>query len=118
MRILTVLQVALMGVVLAATAVAAPPERRTVDKVTFMIDSQPLPAALTRWALQSGMQFAMPHSGAEPPAMTPTIEGKYTPLVALALLLQGSGYSYVIVDRRTVFVSREEVNGAPDTIGN
>jgi iron complex outermembrane receptor protein len=84
----------------AATRAAAAPASQA-----FAIPPQPLKAALTAFAQQSGLQVSF-DSAATVGLRSPGVSGAMVPEAALSRLLLGTGVSYRFSDSRTVILSR------------
>jgi len=84
--------------------------------VEFHISSQPLAQALNAWAQQSGLQLIWPADGEVARIQSRSLDGKYQPMQALALLLQDSGLQYSVLREGTVTLGErtaESSVGAP-----
>jgi iron complex outermembrane recepter protein len=83
----------------AVRAAAAPAQQ------AFAIPPQPLKAALTAFAQQSGLQVSF-DSAATVGLRSPGVSGAMIPEAALSRLLLGTGVNYRFSDSRTVILSR------------
>lgn len=70
----------------------------------FIIESQPLPKAVNVWADQAGMQVLWSSNATDTAKIAPKVQGRYTPKIALRLLLKGSGLTYILLDGETVSI--------------
>jgi iron complex outermembrane recepter protein len=104
---------ALIALVAASAAATAAPEgggnaaRAAAASApqAFAIPPQPLKAALTAFAQQSGLQISF-DSAAAVGLRSPGVSGAMIPEAALSRLLLGTGVSYRFSDSRTVILSR------------
>lgn len=80
----------LLAALLATTcAVSAPAAWAQTAEITFDIPAQDLAAALNAFSRQSGVQILFPYDAIEG-RTSKALKGRYTPRVALAMLLAGS----------------------------
>lgn len=80
-------------------------------RITFTIQSQPLPDALNAWAQQAGLQIIWPSNSEAGQFMAPRLSGAFTAEAALQQLLSGSGLTYVFVDSTTVSIRQRTPSG-------
>jgi hypothetical protein len=102
------------ALVLAGSSLAAQ-EARRADAVEFNIQPQTLTAALSAWSVQAGLQIVWPAGSNTRNSNSTQLYGKFDPMQALQLLLQGSGLTYSLINERTVVI-QERVKAAPPTM--
>lgn len=101
------------GLVLAVMGALAE-DLKSVER-PFIIESQPLPKAVNVWADQAGMQVLWSSDVTDTAKIAPKVQGRYTPHVALSLLLQGSGLTYILLDGETVSIRPDSTAAATST---
>lgn len=84
---------------------------------SFDIPAQPLGAALTAFARQTGIQFAYPASLTSG-RTSPALRGSFSPEDALARLLAGSGLVYAFTGPTRVTISAPVSGGSADNAGD
>lgn len=84
---------------------------------SFDIPAQPLGAALTAFARQTGIQFAYPASLTSG-RTSPALRGSFAPEDALARLLAGSGLVYAFTGPTRVTISAPVSGGGVDNAGD
>src|SRR5262245_23651342 len=70
----------------------------------FHIPPQALSDALVQFSAQAGLQFTAPGAGTSQ-AHSGGVSGEYRPDAALRVLLQGTGFTFHIVDEGTVAIT-------------
>ncbi len=99
-------------VVMAASAlvlaVVCVPTVRAQDDgpVNFDIASQSIAKALITYAIQAKLSIAMPKALSYRDGKTPTLKGRYLRTEALERMLRGTGFSFELVNNRSVRVFR------------
>lgn len=73
----------------------------TTTAVAFAIPAQPLDSALTQLADQAGLRILF-NSNDVAGLNSPGLNGQYTPADALERMLQGSGFSFELVNEKTL----------------
>jgi hypothetical protein len=91
------------------TRLAAAPSSEPI-KYHFKIDSQPLGAALQRFAEQSGVQIIF-FSQVTEGLQAPTVNGSYTISGALEMLLSGSRLIFRVINPTTIEIRAPTPNG-------
>ncbi len=83
------------------------------------ITQQNLSAALKQFAMQTGLQVARLNDAAEVDPTVGPLRGDYGAADALERLLQGTGFTYRVIDRRTIaVVARAPVSTADQELAN
>ena len=103
---------AAIGVGLVLAAMGAFAQNIEPMEKPFIIESQPLPKAVNVWADQAGMQVLWSSDAADTARIAPKVQGRYTPQIALRLLLQGSGLTYILLDGETVSIRPDSTAAA------
>lgn len=99
------------GILLAGPVTEAQAQARSpAAAVTLRIPQQPMPDALNAFAQQTGLQviFQVDELLASG-ATAPSIDGTYTPDVALKLLLAGTELRYEYVNSRTIAIRADKL---------
>lgn len=103
----------LAGATLLFFAYLAGAQQPEPVRISFTIESQPLPDALYAWAQQAGLQIIWPEDSKAATLMAPRLSGSFTAESALQQLLMGSGLTYSFVDSRTVAISSSPAPAKP-----
>ena len=104
---------------LAITLSLWPLTAQAADERDFDIPAQPLGEALIEFSVESGLSVLVSDDLVQGLRSHP-LKGHYAPLAALAVLLEGSGLVYEVVDAGTVAVRRakttsQDTEGASDS---
>jgi hypothetical protein len=99
-----VMRAVVIGAGLVLAVIGAFAQNLEPTEKPFIIESQLLPKAVNVWADQAGMQVLWSSDAADTAKIAPKVQGRYTPQIALRLLLQGSGLTYILLDGETVSI--------------
>jgi hypothetical protein len=102
------------ALVLAGSPLLAQEPRRA-NTVEFNIQPQTLTTALSAWSVQAGLQVVWPAGNNAKNGKSTQLHGRFDPMHALQLLLQGSGLTYSLINDRTVVI-QERVEAEPATM--
>jgi len=78
------------------------------ERMQIAIESQPLGKSLNELARQTGLQVVLfDEVGAD--STVPSLQGIYTPQMALRILLENTGLQYEHIGNRTYIIQREKL---------